>query len=82
MDFVKGKTKEAALSSYRTYNSNVPQNLSNNKLIALQNLSKNKDLIIQKLNDGNSVLILDRPDYLNEWYLKWLKEICHSRFKR
>ena len=66
LDFVKGKTKEAALSSYRTYNSNVPQNLSNNKLIALQNLSKNKDLIIQKLKDGNSVVILDRQDYLNE----------------
>ena len=66
LDFVKGKTKEAARSSYRTYNNNVPQNLSNNELIALQNLSKNKDLIIQKLKEGNSAVILDRQDYLNE----------------
>ena len=28
VDFVKRKTKEAALSFYRSYNSNVPQNLS------------------------------------------------------
>ena len=28
LDFVKAKTKEAALSSYRSYNNNVPQNLS------------------------------------------------------
>ena len=27
LDFVKTKTKEAALSSYRSYNNNVPQNL-------------------------------------------------------
>ena len=29
LDFVKAKTKEAALSPYRIYNNNVPQNLSN-----------------------------------------------------
>ena len=30
-DFVKAKTKEAALFSYRSYNNNVPQNLSKEK---------------------------------------------------
>ena len=43
LNFVKAKTKEAALSSYRTYNSNVPQNLSNDEFIALQNLSERLD---------------------------------------
>ena len=43
-DFVKAKTKEAALFSYRSYNNNVPQNLSKGEFIALQNLSKNKRL--------------------------------------
>ena len=42
LDFVKAKTKEAALSSYRSYNNNVPQNLSKEEFTALQNLSKIK----------------------------------------
>ena len=58
LDFVKAKYKEEALSSYRTYNNNVPQNLSNNEFIALQNLSKNKDLIIQESDKGNSKVML------------------------
>ena len=63
LDFVKVKTKEAALSSYRSYNNNMPQNLPNEEFIALQDLSKNKDLIIQKSDKGNSVVIVDREDY-------------------
>ena len=39
LDFVRAKTKEAALPFYRSYNSNVPQNLSKEEFIALQNLS-------------------------------------------
>ena len=66
LDFVKAKTKEAALSSYRSYNNNVPQNLSKEEFIALQNLSKNKDLIIQISDKGNSVVIVQRQDYLKK----------------
>ena len=62
LDFVKAKTKEAALSSYRSYNNNVPQNLSMEEFTALQNLCKNKDLIIQKSDKGNSVVIVQRQD--------------------
>ena len=62
LDFVKTKTKEAALSSYRSYTNNMPQNLSKEEFIALLNLSKNKDLIIQKFNKGNSVVIVQRQD--------------------
>ena len=66
LDFVKAKTKEAALSSYRSYNNNVPQNLSKEEFIALQNLPKNKDLIIQKSDNGNSVVIVQRQNYLKK----------------
>ena len=66
LDFVKAKTKEAALSSYRSYNNNVPQNLSKEEFTALQNLSKNKDLIIQKSDKGNSVVIVQRQHYLEK----------------
>ena len=62
LDFVKTKTKEAALSSYRSYTNNMPQNLSKEEFIALLNLSKNKELIIQKFNKGNSVVIVQRQD--------------------
>ena len=66
LDFVKAKTKKAALSSYRYYINNVPQNLSNEEFIALQNLSKNKGSIIQKSDKSNSVVIVQRQDYLKK----------------
>ena len=66
MDFAKAKTKEAALASYRSYNNNVPKNLSKEEFIALQNLSKNKDLIIQKSDKGNSAVIVQREDHLKK----------------
>ena len=62
LDFLKTKTKEAA-PSYRSYNNNVPQNLSKEEFASLQNLSKNKDLIIQKSDKGNSVVIVQRQDF-------------------
>ena len=66
LDFVKAKTKEAALSSYRSYNNTVPQNLSKEEFISLQNLSRNKDLIIQKSDKGSSVVIVERQDYIKK----------------
>ena len=52
-DFVKTRTKEAALSSYQNYNKNVPQHLSKEEFLALQNLRKNKNIVIQKSDKGN-----------------------------
>ena len=40
LDFIKTKIKDAALSLFRFYNANVPQNLSHKKLKALEKLSK------------------------------------------
>ena len=40
LDFVKTRKKAAALSSYRNYNNNVSQHLSNEEFLALQNLLK------------------------------------------
>ena len=64
LDFVKTKTKETALSSFRQYNKNPQQNLSKEELAALTNLSKNKDIIIQKSDKGNSVVIVDKDTYI------------------
>ena len=66
LDFVKTRTKEAALSSYRNYNNNVPQHLSKEEFLALQSLRKNKNIVNQKYNKGNSVGIVDKADYLDK----------------
>ena len=44
----------------------MPQNLSKEEFTALQNLSKNKDVIIPKSDKGNSVVIVQREDYLEK----------------
>ena len=64
LDFVKTKTKEAALSSYRQYSKSPQQNLSKGELEALASLSKNKDIVIQKSDKGNSVVIVDKETYI------------------
>ena len=66
VDFVKTRTKEAALSSYRNYNNNVPQHLSKEEFLSLQNLCKSKDIVMQKSDKGNSVVVDDKADYLDK----------------
>ena len=64
LDFVKTKTKETALSSFRQYNKSPQQNLSKEELAALASLSKNKDIVIQKSDKGNSIVIVDKETYI------------------
>ena len=51
------------MSSFRFYNANVPQNLSDEELEARDRLSKNKNLVVQKVDKGNSVVLVDRDVY-------------------
>ena len=64
LDFLKTKTKETALSSFRQYSKSPQQNLSKEELAALASLSKNKDIVIQKSDKGNSVVIFDKETYI------------------
>ena len=48
LDFVKTKIKDAALTSFRNYNANLPRNLSDKEFKALQNLFTNNNLVKQK----------------------------------
>ena len=66
LDIAKIKIKEAALTSYRNYNNNVPQHLSNEEFLALQNLRKNKSMVIQKPDKGNSSVTVNKTDYLDK----------------
>ena len=66
LDFVKVKTKEAALSFYGTYNNSAPQKLSNDEFIPLKKLSEKKNLIIQIFDKGNSALTVGRQGYIKK----------------
>ena len=55
-----------SLSSYQNYNNNVLQHLSEEEFLALQNLCKNKNVVIQKSDKGNSVVAVDKADYLDK----------------
>ena len=64
LDFVKIKTKETALFSFRQYNKNPQQNLSKEELVALTSLSKSKDIVIQKSDNSNLVVLIDKDAYI------------------
>ena len=66
LDFGKARTKEAAICSYWNYNNNGPQHLSKEEFLALQNLLKNKNIVIQKSDKDNSVVVVDKADYLDK----------------
>ena len=65
LDFVKTKIKDAVLSSFRFYDANFPQNLSDEELEALEKLSKDNNLVVQKADKGNSVVLVDKYVYVN-----------------
>ena len=48
LDYIKTKIKDLALTSFRNYNANIPQHLSNEEFEVLKNLSANCNLIIKK----------------------------------
>ena len=66
LHFIKTKTKNIALSSFCTYNNNVPQLLSKGEFDALKTLSQNKQTVIQKSDKGNSIVIVDRVKYIEK----------------
>ena len=67
LDFVKTKIKDAALTSFRDYNSNPPRNLLDEEFETLQNFSKIISLVKQKTDKGSSVVILDKDVYIKSF---------------
>ena len=62
-DFIQGRLRDCAFTSYRDVGKNIDRNLSKEQHFALKNLIKNKDLVIQKADKGNNVVILNKNDY-------------------
>ena len=67
LDFIKTKTNDIALSSYCTYNNNVPNIYQKKNLM----LSKIKQIVIQKSGRGNSIVIVDRDEYVERMENFW-----------
>ena len=59
-DFIQGRLRDCAFTSYRDVGKNINTNLSKEEHYALKNLVKNKDLIIQEADKGNTVVILNK----------------------
>ena len=68
-NFLKAKTKDCALSSFKLYNEkDAVSSLNREEIFALKTLPKNKDLIIQKSDKGNSLVLINKSDYLDKMY--------------
>ena len=79
MERLKVEIKRQAFSSDDSYSFWDELNISKEKHVALKSLSANKDLIVQKSDKGNSVVLLNRNDYI-----KRLNEMLSdsSKFKK
>ena len=64
LDILKVDLRKVAYSSFNNYNFLRELNLSHPEYLALKKLSSCKDIVIHKSDKGNSVVIVDRTDYL------------------
>ena len=66
LDILKVDLKRIAYASFNRYNFLRELNLSLPEFHALKRLSSNKDIVIHKSDKGNSVVIVDRKDYIKK----------------
>jgi len=65
---LKAKIKDVGLSFYRNYNSKDHrfENITEDEYNAFTTLSANKSIIIQKADKGNTVVIINKSDYIEK----------------
>ena len=63
-EFIKSRLRDSAFSSYKDAGKTFEKNLPKAEFDALKILLKNKDIIVQKADKGNTVVILNRKDYV------------------
>ena len=66
LDIIKVALKEYAYSSFKKYNFLEELNLSRDEYNALKNLFSLKNIIIQKSDKGNSVVLMNLDDNINQ----------------
>ena len=62
--FIKSRLRDSGFSSCKITGKTLEKNLSKEEFDALKSLLENKDVIVQKPDKGNTVVILNRKDYV------------------
>ena len=62
--FIKSRLRDSGFSSYKITGKTLEKNLSKEEFDALKSLLENNDVIVQKPDKGNTVVILNRKDYV------------------
>ena len=63
-EFIKSRIRDSTFSLYKDIGQTFEKNLPKAEFDALKILLKNKDIIVQKADKGNTVVILNRKDYV------------------
>ena len=63
-EFMKNRLRDSAFSSHKDTGKTFEKNLPKEEFHSLEILLKNKDIIVQKADKGNTVVILNRKDYV------------------
>ena len=64
---LKAKIKDYALSSFKSCNEKgTVSTLNKDEILVLKTLSENKDLIIETFDKGNSIVLINKSDYLHK----------------
>ena len=79
LDCIKATLRDTTFSSYKETSKFREKNLPQAEFDALKSLIRNKELIIQKADKGNTVVLLNRKDYISKMKLI-LADI--SKFKK
>ena len=69
LDCIKARLRDSAFSSYKETSKFMKKNLPKAEFDALKSLIRNKELIIQKADKGNTVVLLNRKDYISKMKL-------------
>ena len=64
LEKVKTEIKKAAYSSFDNYNFWSELNISKEEYLALKGLPTNKDIILQKTDERNSIVLVNKGDYI------------------
>ena len=64
-EFIRNRLRDCAFTYFRDSSKIHENNLSKEEHLALKDLIKNRDLVIQKADKGNTVVILNKNDYIS-----------------
>ena len=65
-EFIRNRLRDCEITSFRDSGKINENNLSKKEHLALKDLIENRDLIIQKSDKGNTVVVLNKNDYISK----------------